>query len=141
MSFIIFNVLPLIKTTIIQLSSDFKVSRPTIYNILKKANLTSQNEIFYKNQNIKEDNTTFLGVSIDTINGPYDFKIKKALKCSASLLDITQFIQITKFKLNMTMFDYFWQVVVGNQCSLIYKQKNEFHCSNKYYNKIYKYNV
>ncbi|CCV01813.1 hypothetical protein IIV22_136L [Invertebrate iridescent virus 22] len=109
-------------TTIIQLSSDFKVSRPTIYNILKKANLTSQNEIFYKNQNINkdmEDNTTFLGVSIDTINGPYDFKIKKALKCSASLLDITQFIQITKFKLNMTMFDYFWQVMVGNRSSLV----------------------
>ena len=25
-----------------------------------------------------------------------------------------QFIKITKFGLNMTMFDYFWQVVVGN---------------------------
>jgi hypothetical protein len=25
-----------------------------------------------------------------------------------------KFIKVTKFKLNMTMFDYFWQVVVGN---------------------------
>jgi hypothetical protein len=25
-----------------------------------------------------------------------------------------KFIEVTKFKLNMTMFDYFWQVVVGN---------------------------
>lgn len=31
-----------------------------------------------------EENTTFLGVNIDTINGPFDFKIKKALKQSAT---------------------------------------------------------
>lgn len=72
-----------------------------------------------------EENTTFLGVNIDTINGPFDFKIKKALKQSASLLDIMKFIEVTKFKLNMTMFDYFWQVVVGNQCSK--KLKIEFY--------------
>jgi hypothetical protein len=65
------------------------------------------------------ENTTFLGVTIDTINGPFDFKIKKALNRSASLLNIMDFIKVTKFKLNMTMFDYFWQIVVGNQCSLI----------------------
>ncbi|CCV01974.1 hypothetical protein IIV22A_130R [Invertebrate iridescent virus 22] len=65
------------------------------------------------------DDTTFLGVTIDTINGPFDFKIRKALKRSASLLNIIDFIKITKFKLNMTMFDYFWQVMVGNRCSLI----------------------
>lgn len=51
------------------------------------------------------ENTTFLGVTIDTINGPFDFKIKKALKQSASLLNIMDFIEVTKFKLNMTMFD------------------------------------
>jgi hypothetical protein len=54
-----------------------------------------------------------LGVTIDTINGPFDFKIKKALKQSASLLNIMDFIKTTKFKLNMTMFDYFWQAVIG----------------------------
>ncbi|CCV01961.1 hypothetical protein IIV22A_117R [Invertebrate iridescent virus 22] len=61
------------------------------------------------------ENTTFLGVTIDTINGPCDFKVKKALKRSASLLDIIQFVDVTKFKLNMVMFDYFWQVMIGNR--------------------------
>ncbi|CCV02313.1 hypothetical protein IIV30_118R [Invertebrate iridescent virus 30] len=61
------------------------------------------------------ENTTFLGVTIDTVNGPCDFKVKKALKRSASLLDIIQFVEVTKFKLNMVMFDYFWQVMIGNR--------------------------
>ncbi|CCV02125.1 hypothetical protein IIV25_107R [Invertebrate iridovirus 25] len=65
------------------------------------------------------ENTTFLGVTIDTINGPLDFKVKKALKQSNSLLDIVEFVKVTKFKLNMVMFDYFWQVVVGNRSSLV----------------------
>jgi len=60
------------------------------------------------------ESTTFLGVKIDTINGPTDPRIKKALERSASLLDILKFIKVVKFKLNMTMFDYFWQVMVGN---------------------------
>ena len=98
-------------TPIVQLSKDFNVSRPTVYKILSKANLTLKNELF--SENYKEDkemeNTTFLGVTIDTINGPLDFKIKKALKQSVKLLDIMEFIKVTKFKLNMTMFDYFWQ--------------------------------
>jgi hypothetical protein len=63
--------------------------------------------------------TSFLGVVIDTENGSSNPKINKALNKSFSLLDIMKFIEVTKFKLNMTMFDYFWQVVVGNQCSLI----------------------
>jgi hypothetical protein len=54
---------------------------------------------------------SFLGVTIDTENGPTNPKIKKALDQGFSLLNILEFIQITKFKLNMTMFDYFWQVV------------------------------
>ena len=102
-------------TPIVQLSKDFNVSRPTVYKILSKANLTLKNELFlekYK-ENKEMENTTFLGVTIDTINGPLDFKIKKALKQSVKLLDIMEFIKVTKFKLNMTMFDYFWQVVVG----------------------------
>jgi hypothetical protein len=41
------------------------------------------------------------------------------LKRSASLLDIMKFIEVTKFKLNMIMFDYFWQIVVGNRRSMI----------------------
>jgi hypothetical protein len=102
--------------TVAQLTRKFGVTRPTIYKILNKANLTLKNEFFLENQEINKEmeNTTFLGVTIDTINGPFDFKIKKALKQSASLLNIMDFIKTTKFKLNMTMFDYFWQVVVGN---------------------------
>ena len=107
--------------TVAQLTRKFGVSRPTIYKVLEKANLTLKNEKYLENKDLNKEmeNTTFLGVTIDTINGSLDFKIKKALKRSASLLDIMKFIEVTKFKLNMTMFDYFWQVLVGNQCSLI----------------------
>ncbi|CCV01837.1 hypothetical protein IIV22_160R [Invertebrate iridescent virus 22] len=58
--------------------------------------------------------TDFLGVTIDTENGSSNPKINKALSASFQLLDIMEFVKVTKFKLNMTMFDYFWQVVVGN---------------------------
>jgi hypothetical protein len=61
--------------------------------------------------------TNFLGVTIDTKNGSSNPKIKKALDKSYQLLDIMEFIKVTKFKLNMVMFDYFWQVVAGNQCT------------------------
>ena len=57
--------------------------------------------------------TTFLGVTIDTENGSSNPKINKALLKGTSLLDIMTFIEVVDFKLNMTMFDYFWQVVVG----------------------------
>jgi hypothetical protein len=60
--------------------------------------------------------TNFLGVIIDTENGSNNPKINKALNRSYKLLDIIEFVKVSKFKLNMTMFDYFWQVVVGNQC-------------------------
>jgi hypothetical protein len=59
--------------------------------------------------------TSFLGVTIDAENGSSDPRIKKALNKSFKLLDIMEFIKVTKFKLNMAMFDYFWQVVVGNR--------------------------
>ena len=58
--------------------------------------------------------TNFLGIIIDTENGSNNPKIRKALDKSHKLLDIIEFVKVTKFKLNMTMFDYFWQVVVGN---------------------------
>ena len=103
-------------TPIVQLSKDFKVSRPTVYNILSKAKVSQ--EIGPK-ESVDEETTSFLGVTIDPVNGPFDFKIKKALKQSASLLNIVDFLKVTKFKLNMTMFDYFWQVLVGNQRSMI----------------------
>jgi hypothetical protein len=61
----------------------------------------------------------FLGVVIDTENGTKNPKINKALNRSHKLLNIMEFVEVTKFKLNMTMFDYFWQVVVGNTRSLI----------------------
>lgn len=63
--------------------------------------------------------TNFLGVTIDTENGSSNPKINKVLSKSLSLLDIMEFIKVTKFKLNMVMFDYFWQSVVGNRPSLI----------------------
>jgi hypothetical protein len=61
----------------------------------------------------------FLGVTIDTENGSSNPKINKALNKSFKLLDIMEFIKVTKFKLNMVMFDYFWQVVVGTQSTLV----------------------
>jgi hypothetical protein len=63
--------------------------------------------------------TNFLGVTIDTVNGPTNRKIKKALYRSFTLLNILDFIQVTKFSLNMVMFDYFWQVVVGSTRMLL----------------------
>jgi hypothetical protein len=33
---------------------------------------------------------------------------------SFHLLDILEFVKVTEFELNMVMFDYFWQIVVGN---------------------------
>jgi len=59
--------------------------------------------------------TTFLGITIDTENCSSDPRINKALNKSLDLLDITEFIKVAKIKLNMAMFDYFWQVVVGNR--------------------------
>jgi hypothetical protein len=53
--------------------------------------------------------TNFLGVIIDTENGSSNPKINKSLNKSLTLLDIMKFIEVTKFKLNMTMVDYFWQ--------------------------------
>jgi len=67
--------------------------------VIKKTKTTMSSE--------EVESTTFLGVKIDTINGPTDPRIKKALERSASLLDILKFIKVVKFKLNMTMFDYF----------------------------------
>jgi len=66
------------------------------------------------NLKVNDFQTKFLGVTIDTENGSSNPKINKALNQSFKLLDILEFIKVTKFKLNMTMFDYFWQVVVGN---------------------------
>ena len=68
---------------------------------------------------ITPQETTFLGIKIDTINGPSDPRIVKALDQGYQLLDILKFIEVVDFKLNMVMFDYFWQVVVGNTPSLI----------------------
>jgi len=115
-------------TTVFALADQFKVSRPTIYNILEKVgNIYHKKNEFYfdksdenkdmSNLTVEQNNipkTNFLGVVIDTENGSNNPKIRKALDKSFQLLDIMKFIEVTKFKLNMTMFDYFWQVVVGN---------------------------
>jgi hypothetical protein len=86
------------------------------------------------------DNTTFLGVTIDTINGSSDLRIKKALEKSASLLNIMEFIKVTKFKLNMVMFDYFWQVVIGNRSSHVARPILEwFGYDGEYYTQIHSF--
>ncbi|ADO00488.1 hypothetical protein WIV_gp144 [Wiseana iridescent virus] len=108
-------------TTIAYLSRQFKVSRPTIYSIIQKR-LNDQKEIdFYtakieenKDLNMENPTTNFLGITIDSENSSSNPKINKALNKSLSLLNIIQFIEVTKFKINSVMFDYFWQVVVGN---------------------------
>jgi hypothetical protein len=88
---------------------------------------TPQNEIYDKfqdenkdmsNLTVEQNNIHFLGVKIDTENGSNNPKIRKALDKSFQLLDIMKFIEVTKFRLNMTMFDYFWQVVVGKVTGL-----------------------
>ncbi len=48
----------------------------------------------------------FMGVVIDTENGPTNHKIKKTLDKSYKLLDIMEFIQVTKFKLNIVPFGH-----------------------------------
>ncbi|ADO00490.1 hypothetical protein WIV_gp146 [Wiseana iridescent virus] len=114
---------------ITQIANKFKVSRPTIYSIIEmeRKNQT-KNDFFFEKEDLNKDmsnlisseiKTTFLGVTIDTENGSSNPKINKALNTSLDLLDIVQFIKVTKFKINSVMFDYFWQVVVGNQCTLV----------------------
>jgi hypothetical protein len=61
----------------------------------------------------QELKTNFMGVVVDS-KGSQDPIILKALDYSASLLDIVKFVEVTEFKLNMVMFDYFWQVMVDN---------------------------
>jgi hypothetical protein len=59
-------------------------------------------------------NTNFMGVTINP-KGPENLMVLKALAHPSSIpLDIIKFVEITDFKLNMIMFDYFWQVMVGN---------------------------
>jgi hypothetical protein len=55
-----------------------------------------------------------LWAAADTENGPTNPQLRKALDKSFHLLDIFEFVKVTKFELNMVMFDYFWQIVVGN---------------------------
>jgi hypothetical protein len=106
---------------ITQIAEKFKVTRPTIYNIIEMERKTQKKIDFYlENQSENKDmsdlaKTNFLGVVIDTENGSTNPKINKALNKSLTLLDIMKFIEVTKFRLNMIMFDYFWQVVVGTR--------------------------
>jgi hypothetical protein len=108
--------------TVVSLADQFGVSRPTIYNVLEKMGKTNhkKNEFYFDKSDENKDMSdlivepkTIFGVTIDIENGSSNPKIRKALDKSFQLLDIMKFIEVTKFKLNMTMFDYFWQVVVG----------------------------
>ena len=60
-----------------------------------------------------KNTTTFMGIVVDS-KTPQDPIILKALDHSASLLDIVKFVEVTEFKLNMVMFDYFWQVMIDD---------------------------
>ena len=106
--------------SITQIAKKFKVSRPTIYNVIELERKNQKKIDFYIEKSSENKDmsdlvkTNFLGITIDTENGSNNPKINKALNKSLTLLDIMKFIEVTKFKLNMTMFDYFWQVVVGN---------------------------
>jgi hypothetical protein len=111
---------------VMEIAKQFKVSRPTIYKIIDEVQRDQKKIDFYiekedENKDIMEPitKTSFLGVVIDTENGSSNPKINKALGESFHLLDIMKFIEVTKFKLNMTMFNYFWQSVVGNRSSLM----------------------
>lgn len=65
-------------------------------------------------QELKKNTTIFMGVTINP-KGPENLMILKALAHPSSTpLDIIKFVEVTEFKLNMVMFDYFWQVMVGN---------------------------
>jgi hypothetical protein len=57
--------------------------------------------------------TLLMGVTLSK-EGPTDPRITKALNSSGSLLDIFKFVEVTEFELNKVMFDYFWQVMIGN---------------------------
>jgi hypothetical protein len=57
--------------------------------------------------------TAFMGITLSK-EGPTDPRIRKALNSSGSLLDILKFIEVTEFELNKVMFDYFWQIMIGN---------------------------
>jgi hypothetical protein len=63
-----------------------------------------------------ETTTSFMGVTLSK-EGLTDPRISKALNSSGSLLDILKFVEVTEFELNKVMFDYFWQVMVGNTYS------------------------
>lgn len=108
-------------TSVVSLAKEYNVSRQTVYTVIDKVNkkidfyvdkLEDNKEII---ENMDSGKTNFLGITIDTENGSSNPKVRKALDSSFKLLDITQFVEVTKFKLNMVMFDYFWQVVIGNQ--------------------------
>ncbi|CCV01780.1 hypothetical protein IIV22_103R [Invertebrate iridescent virus 22] len=111
-------------TSVVSISKEYNVSRQTVYTIIEKVKYPHKKNDFFINklednkvyENMTSSTTNFLGITIDTENGSTNPKVRKALDTSFKLLDITQFIEVTKFKLNMVMFDYFWQVVVGNQC-------------------------
>jgi len=68
-------------------------------------------------QELKIENTkltSFMGINISP-KGPENLMVLKALAHpSPTVLSIVEFVEVTEFKLNMVMFDYFWQVIVGN---------------------------
>ncbi len=65
--------------------------------------------------------TSFMGITIDP-KGPENLMVLKALAHpSPTILGIVEFVEVTEFKLNMVMFDYFWQVMVGTSKKTVNK--------------------
>jgi hypothetical protein len=72
-----------------------------------------------KIQNNQNNQKNFMGVVINP-KGPTNPIVLKALAYpSSTIIGIAKFVEVTDFKLNMVMFDYFWQVVVGSTSSAI----------------------
>jgi hypothetical protein len=96
-------------------SLNFKLVELEIETDFKIDFLSIKQRSIKMNTEIKETiiSTPFMGVGFSE-NGPSDPRINKALEKTCALLDIMEFIKVTKFKLNEVMFDYFWQIMVGN---------------------------
>lgn len=95
---------------ITQISKKFKVSRPTIYNIIEMERINQPKIDFYThtedlNKEMSIQQTNFLGITIDTENGSSNPKINKALNKSLDLLDIMQFIKVLQC---LTIFGKLW---------------------------------
>jgi hypothetical protein len=64
--------------------------------------------------NIENQEVPFLGLEVME-NGPENDLILRALGASTKYLNIKQFMDVTNFKRDPIMTDYFWQAMVKKQ--------------------------